>query len=497
MRVLATGGTGYIGGRLVPRLLRRGHTVRVLVREPTRLAGRPWADRVELVQGDLLRPETLEGALDEIDAAFYLVHSMYGGADFAHRDRLAAINFCRAASALRHVIYLGGLRPEQKNLSQHLHSRAEIGRILSLHLPTTELRAGPIIGSGSASFEMLRYLTERVPLMIAPSWVKNTIQPIAIRDVLAYLIAALESGPSEIVEIGGDRLTYKQMMQEYARQRGLPRLIIPVPAILPARIGARIMSWVTPIPSSLAVPLVEGMVHPLAVRDERAKTRFGHVRPISYRKAVKLALARIQAQAVETRWSGTLTDEPTYEHHDLRGLIREVRSLHIEASPDAVFRVFSSLGGQRGWLTWNWAWRLRGYVDRLLGGPGLLRGRRHPQELLAGEFVDCWRVESVDPPHLLRLHGEMKLPGRAWLQWEANAERGGTRLTQTAGFAPRGLFGVLYWYFLYPFHRLIFTDMINAIGELAVGAQFGKSDPTPPDPAGHRTRNTATPMRGP
>ncbi len=471
MRVLATGGTGYIGGRLVPRLLRRGHHVRVLARDPSRLAGRPWADRVEFVQGDLLRPEMLEGAFDDIDAAFYLVHSMYGGNDFAQRDRKAAINFCRAGSSLPHVIYLGGLQPEQKDLSQHLYSRAEIGRILSLHLPTTELRAGPIIGSGSASFEMLRYLTERLPLMIAPSWVQNTIQPIAIRDVLAYLIASLERGPSEIVEIGGDRLTYKQMIQEYARQRRLRRLILSVPAILPAHIGARFISLATPIPSTLAVPLVEGMTYPLVVRKERAKTLFGHVRPISYAKAVKLALARIQDQAVETRWSGPLTDEPTYEHHDLRGLIREVRSLHIEASPNAVFDVFSSLGGQRGWLTWNWAWRLRGYMDRLVGGPGLLRGRRHPQELLAGEPVDFWRVELLDRPNLLRLRGEMKLPGHAWLQWEAKSERGGTRLTQTAGFAPRGLFGVLYWHLLYPFHRLIFTDMINAIGRLAVNSQ--------------------------
>ena len=495
MRVLATGGTGYIGGRLVPRLLRRGHSVRVLVRDPDRLAGRPWVDRVELVQGNLLRPETLEGAFDGIDTAFYLVHSMYGGADFAHRDRMAAMNFCRAASGLRHVIYLGGLQPEQKQLSQHLHSRAEIGRILSLHLPTTELRAGPIIGSGSASFEMLRYLTERLPLMIAPSWVRNRIQPIAIRDVLAYLIAAMERGPSEIVEIGADQLTYKQMMQEYARQRGLPRLILSVPAIVPARIGARFISLVTPIPSSLAVPLVEGMVHPLVVKDDRAKNLFRHVRPIQYGKAVKLALARIQEQAVETRWSGALTDEPTYEHRDLRGLIREVRSLHIDASPTAVFNVFTSLGGQRGWLTWNWAWRWRGHIDRLIGGPGLLRGRRHPQELLSGEVVDFWRVEVVDKPHMLRLRGEMKIPGRAWLQWEANSERGGTRLTQTAGFAPRGLFGALYWYCLYPFHRLIFTDMINAIGRLAVGSESDATEPPsiPPNRDGSEHPEVRTP----
>lgn len=480
MRVLVTGGTGYIGGRLVPRLLRKGHSVRVLVRDPSRLAGRPWVNAVEVVAGNLLEPETLTGALDDIDAAYYLVHSMYAGADFAQCDRQAAANFCRAASGLRHVIYLGGLQPERRILSQHLHSRAEIGRILSLHLPTTEFRAGPIIGSGSASFEMLRYLTERLPLIIAPDWVRNEIQPIAIRDVLSYLIAALERGPSEIVEIGGDRLTYKEMMEGYARVRGLRRGIISLPALLPAWIGARFIGLITPIPSSLAVPLVEGMTQPLVVRSERAKTLYGNVKPIHYEKAVKLALGRIQEQAVETRWSSTLTDEPTYEYADLRGLVREVRSLHVNATPDAVFRAFSGLGGERGWLTWKWAWWVRGLIDRLLGGPGLDRGRRDPQELLAGEVVDFWRVEVVNPPHLLRLRGEMRLPGLAWLQWEAQPERGGTRLTQTAGFAPQGLAGAMYWYSLYPLHRLIFTDMIEAIGQLAVHLHGSPADVPPP-----------------
>jgi uncharacterized protein YbjT (DUF2867 family) len=451
-----------------------------MVRHPSRLAGRPWADRVEVVRANLLEPETLVRAFDDTDAAYYLVHSMYAGADFAQRDRQAAINFCRAASGLRHVIYLGGLQPERKLLSQHLHSRAEIGRILSLHLPTTELRAGPIIGSGSASFEMLRYLTERLPLIIAPNWVRNEIQPIAIRDVLAYLIAALKHGPSEIVEIGGDRLTYKKMMEGYARSRRLRRLILTVPPVLPAWIGARFIGLLTPIPSRLAVPLVEGMTQPLVVTDDRAKTLYGDIKPIHYDKAVKLALCRIQDQAVETRWTGTSTDDPTYEHEDHRGLVREVRSLHINATPDAVFRAFSSLGGDRGWLTWKWAWWVRGFIDRLLGGPGLSRGRRDPQELLSGEVVDFWRVEVVEPPHLLRLRGEMKLPGLAWLQWEAQPERGGTRLTQTAGFAPQGLAGAMYWYILYPFHRLIFTDMIEAIGRLAVRLQSTTHDIPPP-----------------
>jgi uncharacterized protein YbjT (DUF2867 family) len=479
MHVLVTGATGYIGGRLVPRLLQRGHTVRVLVRDPGRVAGRPWAGQAEVLCGDLLLPETLQGAFGGIDAAYYLVHSMHAGRDYVRRDRLGAEAFCQAASGLRHVIYLGGLLPKQThNVAQHLLSRAEIGGILAHNLPTTELRAGPIIGSGSASFEMLRYLTERFPVMILPNWLGNQIQPIAVRDVLSYLMAALERGPSGVVEIGSDRLTYKEMMQVYASVRDLRRLMILVPPVLPPRVGARWIGLVTPIPSRVAVPLVEGMVHPLAAEGDRAGQLFPQIEPIPYRRAVELALFRIQQDAVETRWSGALTEAPAqelpaYEHQDRLGLIREARSLYVGATPEAVFRVFSGLGGDRGWLTWNWAWRVRGFLDRLVGGPGLRRGRRDPQELLPGEVVDFWRVEAAEPPHLLRLRAEVKLPGRAWLQWEASSERGGTRLIQTAAFAPHGLAGALYWYLLYPFHRLIFTHMIEAIGDSAVRGRTG------------------------
>ncbi len=467
MRVLVTGATGYIGGRLAPRLVRRGYQVRVLARDPSRVASRPWAHQVEVVQGDLLDPRSLEGVFTGVDAAYYLIHSMRAGGNFSERDREAAENFCKAAADVAHVIYLGGLLPTAQRTSEHLRSRAEIGQILSDRTPTTELRAGPIIGSGSASFEMLRYLTERLPLMIAPHWIMNEIQPIAVRDVLSYLIAALKRGPSGIVEIGGDRLTYKQMMIKYAQLRGLSRLILSVPAIVPAKIGARFIGLVTPIPGSLAVPLVEGMFQPLLADDTKAQRLFPQVKPICYKKAVKLALCRIQEQAVETRWSGASGHKPTYEHSDTRGLVREVRSLYVDAPPDAVFRIFSGLGGQRGWLTWNWAWRVRGFIDCVLGGPGLRRGRRDPQELLSGEVVDFWRVEAIRPPHLLRLRAEARLPGRAWLQWETISEEGGTRLTQMAAFAPQGLQGTLYWYLLYPFHRLIFTHMIEAIGRCA------------------------------
>ena len=463
MHVLVTGATGYIGGRLVPRLLERGHAVRVLVRDASRIAGRSWSEQVEIREGDLLESRSLEGVFDGIDAAYYLVHSMRAGSDYEPRDLQTVETFCRAASGLCHVIYLGGLQPESAPISKHLLLRAKTGRILADHLPATELRAGPIIGSGSASFEMLRYLTERLPMMVVPNWVLNEVQPIGVRDVLSYLVSALERGPIGVLDIGADRLTYKEMMKTYARVRGLQRAIISVPPFLPASLGARLIGLLTPIPSSMAVPLVSAMDQGLHADHRRSREVFPEIEPIPYQQAVTLALERIREGAVETRWSGALTDAPSYEYHDREGMIREVRTSHLAARPAAVYRVFSGLGGERGWLAWRWAWRARGMLDRLIGGPGLRRGRRHPQVLLPGEAVDFWRVETVQAPRLLRLRAEMKLPGLAWLEWQATAEAGGTQLTQTAAFAPRGLAGMLYWYSLYPFHRLIFTDMINAI----------------------------------
>jgi uncharacterized protein YbjT (DUF2867 family)/uncharacterized protein YndB with AHSA1/START domain len=472
MKVLVTGATGYIGGRLVPRLLERGHAVRVLVRDAGRVTGRPWADDGEVVQGDLLHPDELAGAFDDVDVAYYLVHSMYAGRGYAERDRQAARNLCRLASSVRHVIYLGGLLPraragDELRASRHLSSRAEIGRILAASLPLTELRAGPIIGSGSASFEMLRYMTERTPVMLAPAWVRNEVQPIAIRDVLSYLVHALDRGPCGVVEVGSEQISYQEMILKYAELRGLRRLVVPVPPFLPSWIGALWIGLITPIPRALAAPLVQGMARPLVARKGRARRFFPEIQPIPYERAVELALLRIQQRAVATRWSGALTDVPAYEYRDDEGLIREVRTLHVDASPEEVYRVFTGLGDARGWLAWNWACRTRALMDRMVGGPGLKRGRRHPDELLTGEVVDCWRAEAVSPPRLLRLRAEMKLPGRAWLQWEATPDDGGTRLVQTASFAPRGLAGALYWYVLYPFHRLIFTDMIREIGSHA------------------------------
>jgi uncharacterized protein YbjT (DUF2867 family) len=487
MRVLVTGATGYIGGRLVPRLLEAGHCVRVLVRDARRIAGRPWADHVEVVVGDLLDPDSLAPALADVDAAYYLVHAMYGGGDFARRDREAADHFVAAAQVsdtLRHVIYLGGLMPGGGDVrasaaSPHLASRAEVGRILRDRLPTTELRAGPIIGSGSASFEMVRYLTERLPVMVAPRWIDNLVQPIGVRAVLAYLLAALEIGPAAeggtdnvlgVIDIGGDRLTFRQMMQGYAQVRGLRRRIVAVPVLAPG-LAARWVGAVTPIPNRLAVPLVEGMVKPLVADTARAHQLFPHVRPVGYRESVERALQRSEAGGIETRWSGALGEARTFRLEDWENLIREQHTRLVAASPQAVFDVFTGLGGQRGWLVWNWAWSLRGGLDRLVGGPGLRRGRRDPRQLLAGEAVDFWRVEAVEPSQRLLLRAEMKVPGRAWLQWEARAEDGGCRLIQTALFEPRGLGGILYWRLLYPVHRMIFKALIDAIARAATSPQ--------------------------
>ena len=481
MQVLVTGATGYVGGRLIPRLLERGHEVRVLVRDPRRIGGRPWAGQVNVIAGNLLDAASVQRAVEGVDAAYYLVHSMGANEDFAALDRKAATTFAAAADNVAHVIYLGGLLPTVPHVSAHLRSRAEVGAILHTFCRTTEFRAGPIIGSGSASFEMVRYLTERLPVMVAPRWILNEVQPVAIRDVLSYLIAALDRSPLGIVDIGGDRLTFKQMMQEYADARNLYRIIIPVP--VPVRlslIGANWVGLVTPIPNDLAVPLVEGVVDPIVADTTRAHSEFPEIQPITYRKALDLAIRRIQSGDVETRWSGALGGAVTYELMDVEGMAQEVRSIYTDLPPQALFKSFSTIGGDRGWLAWEWAWKIRGVMDKAVGGPGLRRGRRDPLVLLPGEALDFWRVEVADPPHLLRLRAEMKVPGRAWLQWETVPEGSGTRLVQTALFTPTGFLGMLYWYSLYPVHKVIFSALIRAIARDAVYMYDRHSSTTAP-----------------
>lgn len=473
--ILVTGATGYVGGRLVPRLLAPGRRVRVLVRDPERVSARTWSKAVEVRRADLRTGDGLEAALAGVGTAYYLVHSMSAGSDFPRLDREAARRFGAAArrEGIGHVVYLGGLLPRSA-ASEHLVSRAEVGRILAESVPTTELRAGPIVGSGSTSFEMVRYLTERLPFILAPSWIDHEVQPIAIRDVLSYLALAPKLPPLGVVDVGADRLTFRRMIETYAELRGLRRVIWAVPALVP-HLAARWIGAVTPIPNTLAVPIVQGMIQSLVAETARARELFPSVRPIDYRTAVSLALQRIEKGEVETSWHGALGHGPTYVLEDSEGVAREIRSCLVRAPVEAVFKAFSGVGGDRGWPAWQWAWTLRGVLDRLAGGPGLRRGRRHPDEIHTGEALDFWRVEAAKPGRLLRLRAEMRLPGRAWLQWEARPEDGGARLVQTASFAPDGLLGTAYWYGLYPFHQFIFSAMVEALAKRAEGAASGPS----------------------
>ncbi|MBL8136111.1 MAG: SDR family oxidoreductase [Acidobacteria bacterium] len=479
MRILVTGANGYVGGRLVPQLLARGHAVRCMVRSAARLQGRAWAEHVEIVTGDVLTPASLGPALTGIDVAYYLVHSLGAGRDFHDHDVRAARAFGEAArvAGVRRIIYLGGLGDAGDALSEHLRSRHDTGAALrEAGVPVTEFRAAVIVGSGSVSFEMIRYLAERVPVMICPSWVYTRIQPIAIRDVIHYLAEAIDTPASagQTIEIGGsDVLTYGEMMTGYARLRGLRRWLVPVPFLTP-RLSSYWVHLVTPIPADIARPLIDGLRNEVVVRDDTARRLFPRVVPVSYAEAVRRALVRLDGANVETAWSDALTSsglvtEPVVLT-TLEGLTLERRQLTARATPDRVYEVVSALGGATGWLRLNWAWQLRGLADRLVGGVGMRRGRRDPRELRIGDAVDFWRVEAVEPGRLVRLRAEMKVPGRAWLEFQVKAESGpgaGTTIVQTAYFAPKGLLGVLYWYSLYPIHGLIFGGMIREIARRA------------------------------
>ncbi len=427
-----------------------------------------------MVQGDLLDPESLERALEGVGVAFYLVHSMDDSdEDFGERDRRAAVNFARAAESvgLGRIVYLGGLGEGQ--LSKHLASRQEVGRMLSSgSTPVTELRAAVIIGSGSVSFEMLRYLTEVLPVMITPSWVRTLCQPIAIRDVLEVLVAAAaEEGPSVVHEIGGpDRLSYEQMMRIYAEVAGLPRRwIIPVPALTP-RLSSHWVGLVTPLPTGVAKPLVDSLRIEVTVRDNTFAQRVAG--PLTgYRDAVRRALQRSQDLEVPTRWSGAATSPalPYPGDPDWSGGTTEVDEQIVEssASPDELFRAVSRIGGDHGYYAMDWAWEVRGFADALFGGVGLRRGRRHPEELRQGESLDFWRVVAIKPGSTLHLFAEMRLPGQAWLAFETEKTATGSRLIQTALFRPRGLLGRLYWWAMFPFHIFIFRRMAQRIAAAA------------------------------
>jgi uncharacterized protein YbjT (DUF2867 family) len=465
-----------------------GYRVRCLVRDPARLQGRPWQRAVEIVAGDVLQAESLALAMNGVRAAYYLVHSLGGGADFHQRDLSAASHFGAAARAagVDRIIYLGGLAEASPNLSEHLRSRQQTGDALRCAgVPVTEFRAGVIVGSGSVSFEMIRYLTERVPVMICPRWVYTRTQPIGVRDVLEYLTSALAVPESQgrIIEIGGSEVvTYGEMMTIYAEVRGLKRWMVPVPVLTP-RLSSYWVNLVTPIPGVIARPLIEGLRNENIVRDRSAQRLFPQIQPVSYRTAVERTLAALRAGNIETTWSDALSpihgDVPPVVLTTQEGMILEHRQRYVAASPADVYKIFTGLGGKRGWLYMNWAWEIRGLLDRLLGGVGLRRGRRDPDKLRVGDALDFWRVELVEPEHTLRLRAEMKVPGKAWLQFQVRAHQSKqTLLSQTALFAPKGLMGLLYWYLLYPFHRLIFSGLIDEIAQRAIKANH--EQPTPP-----------------
>ena len=477
-KILLTGATGYIGGQLAPRLLARRYAVRAMVRRLPPEGSEPWHDQVEFVIGDPLRPESLPAALNGIQAAFYLIHSMTGGPAFRDRDRQAAREFGRAAKAagVDRIIYLGGLGDDRADLSEHLRSRHETGDALrEAGVPVTEFRAAVIVGSGSISFEMVRYLTERVPIMICPRWVFTKVQPIAIDDVLAYLTAALEASETagQIIEIGGsDILTYGQMMTRYGQVRGLHRLLMRVPVLTP-RLSSYWVHWVTPISAAYARPLIEGLRNEVIVRDDKARSLLPGVRPVGYAAAVQRALNDLDAEHCDRAMSppGDRIETSTLpvERFGREGMIVERRRLSVSASAAAIYRVFSSLGGRKGWLYCNWIWRLRGLLDHALGGPGLRRVRPASGRLQAGDIIDFYRVERVEAGRLLRLHVEMRLPGNGWLQFEARPlEQTRSEIVLTVFFAPKGLAGLLYWYATCPIHAIVFTGLLNHLARAAV-----------------------------
>lgn len=475
--ILVTGATGYIGGRLIPRLLETGYSVRILVRDARRISGRTWAKDVEIFEGDVLQPDTLVDALWGVKAAYYLIHSMMDSADFQDRDVVAAKNFGNAAkkAGVSRILYLGGLGNPDTELSKHLKSRQDTGDVLrESDVPITEFRAAVIVGSGSVSFEMIRLLTERLPVMICPRWVFTRVQPIGIRNVLDYLVGAIElpASTGKIIEIGGaDVLTYGEMMLLYAEVRGLKRHLIPVPVLSPG-LSSHWVHWMTPIPKQIARPLIDGLRNEVIVTNDLAAELFPEIRPLDYRTAVQLALERLNASHIETSWSDSLAssqgDKKSVLLTNVEGMILERRQNTVYATQESVFSVFSTLGGNKGWLYMNWAWHLRGIIDRLFGGVGFRRGRRDPGELRVGDALDFWRVESVEKPKSIRLRAEMRVPGKAWLQFDAHQTQDeSTLLVQTAYFAPKGLAGLLYWYLLYPIHALIFSGMIDNIKKQA------------------------------
>lgn len=477
MRILVTGATGYIGGRLVPRLIDAGHEVRVIVRRPERLRDVPWSPDVEVVEGDLTDAAAVDRATRDVDVVYYLVHSMGGRGSFEDVESRIARNVATSAKAsgVGRIVYLGGLHPDDATLSRHLRSRVRVGEILlASGVPTIVLQAGVIIGSGSTSFEMIRHLTEVLPYMPAPRWVRNFIQPIAVRDVLHYLMRAAEVAPevSGAFDIGGpDVLRYGQLMNGYALEAGLRQRPIAALPVLTPWLAGQWVNLVTPIPRRLAVPIIESLQFDCVMRDHAIDA----VIPpppeglVGYRRSVRFALEKERLGEVETSWrnaevagapSNPLPSDPDWSGHTVYVDRRERQS---GASVDALWSVIEGVGGENGWYSFPLAWAIRGWIDKLFGGVGLRRGRRDPDTLHPGDAVDFWRVEAIERPSFLRLRAEMRVPGRAWLEMSAEPDGAGSTYRQRAVFFPKGLAGRLYWWSVLPFHGVVFAGMANRI----------------------------------
>ncbi|MBC7541938.1 MAG: SDR family oxidoreductase [Candidatus Sericytochromatia bacterium] len=481
--ILLTGATGYVGGRLLQALEQSGHRLRCMARRPDFLTPKV-APSTDVVAGDVLDADSLATALQGVHTAYYLIHSMGATGSFEEQDRLAAANFATAAktAGVARIIYLGGLGNDTQALSPHLRSRQEVGQILRQSgVPVLEFRASIVIGSGSLSFEMIRSLVERLPIMTTPKWVSTPAQPIAIEDLIAYLMAALHLPVAQyrVYEIGGaDQVSYADIMQTYARHRGMYIRMIPVPMLSPL-ISSLWLGLITPLYARIGRKLILSIVHSTVVLDDTALRVFD-VRPMGIDDALRHALTNEDQQFAATRWSDALSSSgavPSWGGVQFGSRLVDSRTAPVATSAAKAFNPIARIGGHTGWYAWNWLWKLRGALDLLVGGVGMRRGRPSPDKVQVGDTIDFWRVEAYEPGRLLRLAAEMRVPGRAWLEFEVTGDESSAVIRQTAIFDPVGLFGLAYWYVLYPIHQLVFGGMLRQIVAAAQPADRRAPEP--------------------
>jgi uncharacterized protein YbjT (DUF2867 family) len=474
--IMLTGATGYVGGRLLKILEKRGYRVRCMARRPDILTSRV-SSSTQVVEGNVLDINSLQVTLKGVRVAYYLIHSMSSEGSFEENDRKAAHNFAEVAkgAGVERIIYLGGLGNDEDELSPHLRSRQEVGKILRQSgIPLVEFRASIVIGSGSLSFQLIRSLVERLPIMITPKWVQVAAQPIAIEDLIEYLEAALylpDSG-SRVYEIGGaDQVSYADIMRIYGSCRNIAVRMIPVPFLSPY-ISSLWLGLITPLYARIGRKLIQSIVHPTVVRDKSALNDF-NIKPMGVNDAIRRAIDKEDKEFSETRWSDSISSSgnmPSWFSQSFGSRLIDSRTLKVDMPPKATFIPIQKIGGNNGWYAWNWLWQLRGFLDLLVGGVGMRRGRAHLDILRVGDTIDFWRVEVHKPNHFLRLTAEMKLPGRAWLEFEVLGDELTSTIRQTAIFDPVGLLGLAYWYALYPLHQLVFAGMLRGIADKALSS---------------------------